>query len=62
MKGLTMPEAYPLLSVLALTMSLPAYAQDTVTGIRRLNDRLEDNDVRDIKTGNRLGVSLVAGF
>lgn len=39
-----MKQAYLLLSVpvLALTLSLPAFAQDSVTGIRGLNDRLED--------------------
>jgi putative salt-induced outer membrane protein len=46
-----MKKAYLLLSVpvLALTMSLPAFAQDSVTGIRGLNDRLEDieDDVAD---------------
>lgn len=46
-----MKKAYLLLSVpvLALTLSLPAVAQDTVTGIRGLNDRLEDieDDVAD---------------
>jgi putative salt-induced outer membrane protein len=46
-----MKKAYLLLSVpvLALTLSLPGFAQDTVTGIRGLNDRLEDieDDVAD---------------
>ncbi len=46
-----MKKAYLLLSVpvLAMTMSLPAFAQDSVTGIRGLNDRLEDieDDVAD---------------
>jgi putative salt-induced outer membrane protein len=39
-----MKKAYLLLSVpvLAMTLSLPAVAQDSVTGIRGLNDRLED--------------------
>ncbi len=46
-----MKRAYLLIpaSALALTLALPAFAQDTVTGIRSLNDRLEDieDDVAD---------------
>ena len=46
-----MKKAYLLLTVpvLALSVALPAFAQDTVTGIRTLNDRLEDieDDVAD---------------
>ena len=39
-----MKKAYLLLTVpaLVLSVSLPAFAQDSVTGIRGLNDRLED--------------------